>query len=396
MNSITATPGYGNERQLWLLSLAMACVMVAIMLWIVGICLRNTHLTTTPRALPIRDDSMVIAIAPLPPTPAPTTPAEPDKKAPKRFARTSPDQATSTPPANPDFIGDRDTIATSDTLPADGAPAMPSQAGRDPRRPDDIETTESVVQDGSLEHDQIASPSTTPATSTARPTEQVAEVMKNPPAPSPPDAIKEPTPPQDSPSEITETAAKKIPATDVPTLPGDQNVERPMTEEGLKPQKAENPPDVANTPPEPPTESLLKPTPPAKPQTPKEPGFRGNQSKTKITGSIKRQGRSALNVANTAMGRYHSILSRAVEAEWHRNCAKYRDFITPGILTIRFVIDPNGSVRSVNVVEMIDAGEVQKGFTLNSIRQAKIPPIPADLKAELEDDPIEITYNFYF
>jgi hypothetical protein len=63
---------------------------------------------------------------------------------------------------------------------------------------------------------------------------------------------------------------------------------------------------------------------------------------------------------------------------------------------MRFVIDPNGSVRSVSVVEMVDAGEVQKGFTLNSIRQAKLPAIPADLKKELDGEPLEITYNFYF
>jgi hypothetical protein len=96
------------------------------------------------------------------------------------------------------------------------------------------------------------------------------------------------------------------------------------------------------------------------------------------------------------MGRYHSALSRAVEAEWHKNCTKYRDFITPGILTVRFVISQDSSVRTISVVEMIDAGEVQKGFTLNAIRQAKIPPIPNDLKAEIADEPIELTYNFYF
>jgi hypothetical protein len=45
---------------------------------------------------------------------------------------------------------------------------------------------------------------------------------------------------------------------------------------------------------------------------------------------------------------------------------------------------------------MVNAGEVQKGFTLKSIRQAKLPTIPADLKKELDGEPLEITYNFYF
>jgi hypothetical protein len=45
---------------------------------------------------------------------------------------------------------------------------------------------------------------------------------------------------------------------------------------------------------------------------------------------------------------------------------------------------------------MVDAGEIQKGFTLNSIRQAKLPSIPNDLKKELDGEPIELLYNFYF
>lgn len=181
---------------------------------------------------------------------------------------------------------------------------------------------------------------------------------------------------------------------DTPSLPGDQLVERPAAEEiAPKPQVADQAARDTMEKAETAKAELPKPTPPTKPD---DPGFRGNQTKTKLSGSITRKGRSALNVANTPMGRYHSALSRAVEAEWHKNCTKYRDFITPGILTVRFVIAPDSSVRTISVVEMIDAGEVQKGFTLSAIRQAKIPPIPSDLKAEIDDEPIELIYNFYF
>lgn len=390
MEFTTAQARKQQERRLWLIALAIACTVTLLALWCLGLLMLHSSARTTARTLPKAPNPMVIAVSPLPtPQPPPPIP-KPEQKTPKRFARTSPDQ-TSAIPEKPDFIGDRDTIATSDALPAAGAPAMPSQKGRDPRRPDDIETTESTPQDGPLEHDQVASMPSQPATSSSSP----ANTDPSPsPIPTPLATTPSPQKTSQSPPQTAATDAKNVTATDAPTLPGDQVVERPMTEEALKTQKAQNTPDLAASTPPPP--SLPKPTPPQPNRPPKEPGFRGNQSKTKITGSIKRQGRSALNVANTAMGRYHSKLSRAVEAEWHRNCAKYRDFITPGILTIRFVIDPNGSVRSVNVVEMVDAGEVQKGFTLNSIRQAKIPPIPAELKAEIEDDPIEITYNFYF
>jgi outer membrane biosynthesis protein TonB len=128
----------------------------------------------------------------------------------------------------------------------------------------------------------------------------------------------------------------------------------------------------------------------------KAPDFKGYQRKTQISGSISRTGKSALAVENSAMGRYQAALSRAVELEWQRNCVRYRDYITPGFLTARFVVEQNGKVRSVNFVEPVQSSEVQKGFTLNAIRQAAIPAMPADLKKELGSDPLELIFNFYF
>jgi hypothetical protein len=56
-----------------------------------------------------------------------------------------------------------------------------------------------------------------------------------------------------------------------------------------------------------------KPAEAVKPASnPESPGFRGNQSKTRLEGSISRTGRSALNVEDSALGRYHATVSRAV------------------------------------------------------------------------------------
>jgi hypothetical protein len=133
-----------------------------------------------------------------------------------------------------------------------------------------------------------------------------------------------------------------------------------------------------------------------------DPVFSGNQRKTAIVGSISRTGRSALNVADSPLGRYQAAISRAVELEWQRNCVRHRDFITPGYLTVRFYVEPSGKVKSVQFVgqmgtgEVKKGGEIQKGFTLNSIRDAEIPPMPAALKKEFSKDPLELTFNFYF
>ena len=377
-----------KERQLWLLSFALAMVITLSLLIAIGLLLLRAQLSPRAAQLPLPPEEQVIIVMNEPTKPAIKLPEpQPDNR--PSFARTSEDQ-TSAPPAKADFIGERDTLATSDAIPIAGAPAMPSQAGREPRRPDEIETTESRPQDGVLEHSDLASASAVP-TPTAATTPTATDSPTAAPRPTPL------TPSEQPPSEetpVTDDQPKKMIAADQPTLPGDQPVERPLIE-----QEAPEPKVASNTMPKP-AEPMQKAEPelpkPTPKQTPQEPGFRGNQTKTQLSGSISRKGRSALNVANTPMGRYHSALSRAVEAEWHRNCSKYRDFITPGILTVRFVIAPDSSVRTISVVEMIDAGEVQKGFTLSAIRQAKIPKIPAELKAEIDDEPIELVYNFYF
>jgi outer membrane biosynthesis protein TonB len=377
-----------KERRLWLLSFALAMVITLCMLIVIGWLMLRAQLS--PRMVkttPPPDEQVIIVISePAKPQIQLPTP-EPDNR--PSFARTSSDQA-STPPEKADFIGERDTIATSDAIPIAGAPAMPSQAGRKPRQPGEIETTESRPQDGTLEHSDLASASASPTpTTTSTPT--LADSPTNSPRPIKAQPTEQESAEQDP---VTDNQPKKMVATDQPILPGDQPVERPLIEqEAPQPQVASNTMPKPAEPMEKAEPELPKPTPK---QTPIEPGFRGNQTKTQLSGSISRKGRSALNVANTPMGRYHSALSRAVEAEWHRNCSKYRDFITPGILTVRFVISPDSSVRTISVVEMIDAGEVQKGFTLSSIRQAKIPKIPAELKAEIDDEPIELVYNFYF
>ena len=75
---------------------------------------------------------------------------------------------------------------------------------------------------------------------------------------------------------------------------------------------------------------------------------------------------------------------------------RHRDFITPGFLTVSFFVETSGKVRSVRFVGDMETGEVQKGFTLNSIRDAKIPSMPRDLRKEYDKEPLELIFRFYF
>jgi hypothetical protein len=85
-----------------------------------------------------------------------------------------------------------------------------------------------------------------------------------------------------------------------------------------------------------------------------------------------------------------------VEKEWQRNCVRNRDYITPGQLTMRVMLEASGKVKSVGFVEELGVGNIPKGFTLNSIRDAEIPAMPGDLKKQLDGEPLELIYRFNF
>jgi outer membrane biosynthesis protein TonB len=342
----------GTDARLWAISLIVSLVVNFAVL----IALSHEHLRSllfihrTFEATPPPPVETVVTILAMPEAASKTPAADP------QFARTSEDQRADRP-EKPAFIGERDTAATSDRAPDATAPELPSQAGIEPKHEADLETTESDFSDG--EQEQEAEPAVA-----AVPVEEAAQ----PPAPSKP--------------------AKPVDRLLEGPNPVDVAVPEPKPEEEAKPTPPETPPrEIAEQPPE------KKPTPPAAPQ---DPAFRGNQSKTAIRGSITRTGRSALDVADSPLGRYQALISRAVELEWQRNCVRHRDFITPGFLTVRFHLDPSGKVRSVQFVGEMETGEIQKGFTLNSIRNAKIPPMPDTLKADFGDQPLELIFNFYF
>jgi hypothetical protein len=302
-----------------------------------------------------------------------------------RFARTSVDQSAPRP-EQPAFFGERDTRATSDRTPDPSAPPMPSQAGIAPKDEMDLETTQSDYQDGRLD----SAPSTLPATN----------IPTSPPEPETP-APTEPSPAMAATTleQTDPTGADNEPGSPPPREPlldGPDPIDVPIPREETRNHGIQTTPEnrqQAHTTPLKPT--MPRQTTPA-PKPSFEPGFKGYQRKTAVTGSISRTGRSALDVADSPLGRYQAALSRAVEQEWQRNCVRHRDYITPGFLTVRFFVEPGGKVRSVQFVGDMATGEVQKGFTLNAIRDADIPAMPPALRKEYDQEPLELVFRFYF
>ena len=296
-----------------------------------------------------------------------------------RFARTSEDQSAARP-EHPAFLGERNTRATSDRAPDPTAPPLPSQAGIRPQDDMHLETTQSDYQDGPLESSKIAT--------------RASDTPPAPPDPPPAMAVAA----ADSPEDPDEETIASAPPPREPWVDGPHPVDVPVPSETSGKRVNETPPatrqESAGA--QPKSAASPKSAEDLKIKPPQTPGFRGNQRKTAVVGSISRSGRSALDVEDSPLGRYQAALSRAVELEWQRNCVRHRDFITPGFLTVRFFVEPGGKVRSVQFVGDMSTGEVQKGFTLNSIRNAAIPPMPADLRKDFAKEPLELIFRFYF
>jgi hypothetical protein len=373
---------HGSNDRLWAASISIS-VMIHVLI-LIGISyevvtFRSQQPVETPKSPP---PQQIVIISPemiIPPPDA--TGADSEKP---EVVRTSPDQESEEAPASRRYIGERNTKATSDSAPDPEALEMPSQAGRLPEEFEQHETTESEYQDGKLISEANPSQPLPPVPDSLedpRPVEPIPELAKGDVIPDTGEedeaqkAIREKL--IEGPNPVLEPAPKAEVLEEV--KPHDEKKTREGKPEGLAEEK----------PKEQPKETV-------RPQPIDDPAFRGNQSKTKIQGSISRTGRSALDVEDTPMGRYQAEISRAVELEWQRNCVKHQDFITPGYLTVRFFVLADGSVKSVNFVGEILTGEVQKGFTLNSIRDAEIPAMPAAVKKEMDGDSLELIFNFYF
>lgn len=380
---------------MWLAAFVVSALLNAVALMVVGFWMVGRIVLRPPPAMePLESVAMIVPVSGAEPL-AEVVPAPP---AAPPFARTSPDQAEEAPEKR-EFIGERDTRATSDAPPVAGAPEMPSQKGREPKFEGEIETTESEYQDGALESARVATPARPAQGAPSEPMRQAdaaeaAEPMRQADATESTEAAEAESKPE--PAERPVAPAEVSPARErlaEGPLPVDRMVEdREAGEEKPKsPPPSREPEGVRRETAAKPPAELPKPAGPVKP-----PGFRGYQKKTRLEGSIARSGRSALNVEDSALGRYHASVSRAVEKEWQRNCVRNRDYITPGLLTMSFLLDASGKVRSVTVVEDVQVGAIPKGFTLNSIHDAEIPVMPADLKKQLDGEPLEFIYRFNF
>ena len=336
-----------------------------------------------PKTLPPKPPEPRPDIKPKPPKPSIAVkleaPAKEESKplpAPKhRFARTSADQAGK-PDQPTDILGDRDTRGASEAVPTPGAkPNTPSQDGIKPLHPGQVETVNSDHQDGSLGADKRGEETETPQEATASTDSTTIDEAPKLEVPDPEDG----------------SSAK----------PKNEYLKEgtilPNSQKGEGKAAIQDKPKADEAPKEKPNKGAQKDGKgDATDQDLKKDGFKGFSRQNKVTGSISRRGKSALNVKNSPLGRYQALISKSVELEWRRKCDEQRDHIVPGVVSVRFYVDSKGKISGVKFQEVIGASYIMTGFTQRAIRQAKLPKMSSSVIKELKGEPLELIYNFYF
>lgn len=371
-----------SDAQLWLKAVLVSVVLNGLL--VVALAFMAIHSLFMKEVPPTPSEPeprsvMIVAVAP---EVAPEPAAAPEPRGAKPFARSTPEQESEAP-ENPAFIGERDTQATSDAPPVANAPEMPSQKGEKPKY-GEMETTESNYQDGDLAHDLEGAPG---EAKSAVAEQKQAQLEKIAAIESELGGTNEMIKREDKPAPPKEILAETPFPVERPALPMEKEEEPKSAPEEVRKEseKTEKKEEVAENP-----KQRVDPSPAG------NQGFRGNQRKTELKGSISRSGHSAVDMEAGAIGKYQAAIGRAIEKSWQRKMIENRDYILPGSLSLRVVLDPQGKVRSILPVNEYKGGIIQKGFTHSAIREADLPAMPAEVKSELDGDPLELLYNFIF
>ena len=113
------------------------------------------------------------------------------------------------------------------------------------------------------------------------------------------------------------------------------------------------------------------------------------KERTRISGSITNHGISSVNALGTPLGRYEKILKDAIGSRWYAYVDRKRDLINIGTLQLRFFIDRSGQVKDLKITENT-SNEAFANVCLQSVLEAKFPPIPDDLANTLPSEGLEV------
>ena len=296
------------------------------------------------------------------PPPAPVTPKN------SMFVDTPEKRQTQEEPKEKTFESNANSIAASQ-LPALGQAPVPTQEGKEKPGMD-------------LENEKYA---------LAETGAQSAPAVTPPPPQAPPKPRPPLTPPPTAAPTATATPLLTPTATPQPTPTSTPNEEllamfRATPPPTIRaPEETEQATPAPSSPPE-----QERPTPP--PQRPSS-AYRREQAQTRMRGNISNHGVSSVNALGTPLGRYSKMVYDAVGARWYGLVHQNGDRINIGTVALTFVVDRSGRITKLNMVSN-SSDESFSNLCLQSVQDAKLPPIPEDVAAALPPDGLEQEVTF--
>jgi TonB family protein len=116
---------------------------------------------------------------------------------------------------------------------------------------------------------------------------------------------------------------------------------------------------------------------------------------TRMQGNVGNRGRSSVSAMGTPQGRFQKAVEDAVGSLWYYFVQQRSDLLTVGTVRVEFVVSPSGEVVSARVVSN-SSNETLATCSLQSIRQAKIPPMPQELVPLVPERGLEFTFSFNY
>lgn len=257
----------------------------------------------------------------------------------RQYVRTNEDQKTDQNPVDSMFESDKDTAAASEQE-AKGQAPLPTQDGKE--IPDLAFRNEDYSLD--TQGNQFSE----------KPS--IAQSQLEAPTPTPTVA---PTP--------------------TPTPPKEEELAM------LRPE-----PTPAPTPP-PPSQSKTQ-----KPQTAPRTAYRQQSILNRMQGNITNRGRSSVAAIGTPWGRFQKAVQDAIGSRWYYYVSQRSgNMITPDTVQVKFYVRPDGKVEEPRILGA-PANQTLASCSLQSVIDAKIPPMPEELVSLVPQDGMEFTFSFTF
>jgi hypothetical protein len=297
------------------------------------------------------------------------------------------------PPENPLFESDINSRAGS-RLPPTGSAPVPTQDGKNRPFPQ-FETKMVSLGKGQQPPEMEMPPAQAPE--------------PEPKSQTPPDQKAEKEPGKQTPVEATPTPAVPKPTpTPIPSTKKQQSADMLAVAATPTPEPSPTP-----TPDDTPNDEIPKPTPVQpemhKPkvqdlvmltkQTPRrqrqrQPKYQPETEQTRVEGFLSnRAEKPGLDMASSPLGRYRRIVTDAIGQRWYFYVQQNMDLIPVGTVHIKLEINEQGHAEDIKILSNTSSGAFGD-FTVQSISEAELPPLPPDLAPKLKDGRLEFEFTF--